>query len=126
MKQNRRRPDHAEAILRHPQPALTRVHQRDCELLGFRIGRTLHLAPAPIRLKVYRRSGYWCITWDEFRIWAAERGLLECRQVFGEVAAHYYAEYNDRKERRATSDWFETQRRIWERFPLRVRVVDVH
>lgn len=126
MKKLRRETEKAEAILRYPHPALTGVHQRDCELLGFRIGRTLHLALEPIRLKVYRRSGYWCITWDDFHFWAAERSLSKSREVFGEVATHYYVEASDRRERKATAEWFQTQRRLQEKFPLRVRVVDVH
>ena len=112
----------ADVIFRCPVPSLTPAQKRDCEVLGLRIGRTIHPAPTPIKVKVYRQKGYWVHELEEFRIWSAEPDFVTSRNYFGDHLLHYYNRFTAMKPATATRGAMEWKTRLQELFSLRVRI----
>ena len=93
-------PSGNHVILRIPNPIRTAAQRRECHVVGLQFGRVIRRARTPVKVTVYRESGYWVHELEEFRIWSAEKDFDKSRAYFRDHLLHIYQEFmamTDRK-----------------------------
>ena len=106
-------------IMRIPNPIRTAAQKRECHVAALQFGRVIRRAKNPVKVKVYRESGYWVHELEEFRISSAEKDFDKSRAYFRDHLLHIYQEFMAMTPGNASGDAIEMKRRLEELFSVK-------
>ncbi len=105
-------------ILRIPNPIRTAAQRRECHVVGLQFGRVIRRARNPVKVTVYRESGYWVHELEEFRIIASDKDFDHSRFLFREYFLHLYERFMEMKPATSTKCAMKWKSRLQEIFSV--------